>query len=232
MSSARQPVCAGQHDYGPVSPEWYPAGPYCDDARLWASMVSYDHHAERYSAWASDLSMEPALDKFGSMLAVAASSQPAPRVLDAGCGSGRDLAAMTAKGFDPIGVDMSVGLLDHAHGTGCPVVRADLRSLPFGERCFDGVWACASLVHFGVDGTRSALRQFTRVLRPKGVLFATVKLGDDTESWCETSIAGWRWFRYWRPATFSDLVSELGFRVSEVVVDRGAWINVFATAGA
>ncbi len=55
------------------------------------------------------------------------------RVLDVGCGPGRYLSALAERGMHPVGVDLSLPLLLHARQllAGVPLVRADMRSLPF-----------------------------------------------------------------------------------------------------
>jgi SAM-dependent methyltransferase len=96
------------------------------------------------------------------------------RVLDACCGGGRHLAAMRSRGFDAWGIDLSPPLLARAcarSGLAGRAVRADVRRLPFGE-VFDAV--VNLFTSFGYflseEENLAGLREWTRVLRPGGIL--------------------------------------------------------------
>lgn len=100
------------------------------------------------------------------------------RILDAGCGSGRDTNIFTNLGFDAIGVDVSEKLLEEAKKS---YPRADFRkgdilNLDFEDRFFGGVWAHASIVHFETDTQiETALSELTRVLKVGGILHLLVR---------------------------------------------------------
>ena len=60
------------------------------------------------------------------------------RVLDVCCGAGRHALAFRERGFRPIGVDLSAHLLERAREVAhVPLVRADVRALPFRPRSVD-----------------------------------------------------------------------------------------------
>lgn len=191
------------------------------ELRLEQSLAAYDGSAEDYARRSASLPMTPEVDRFTGALA------PGSLVLDAGCGTGRDLAALRAAGMTPIGVDRSRALLAHAGGAGVPLHCADLRALPFADGCFDGVWACASLVHLDPEQTRGALAELARVCRGGGELYASVKIGDDSGAWAD-SASGRRWFYYWRTESFARAVQQAGFAVQQAVVaPNPAFIDLF-----
>lgn len=100
--------------------------------------------------------------------------QPAAgaRVLDLGCGWGRHLPLLAEAGLAPIGLDRSATYVRRARAeTGHPIVRADVRALPFGSGALDAV-ACfyASLFFFDDAGNLSVLGELARILRPGGAL--------------------------------------------------------------
>ncbi len=111
---------------------------------------------------------------------------PGGRVLDAGCGTGRDVAAFTQAGFVVDGIDLSAALLQFAIES-CPdaaIDVGDIRYMPFRDDTFDGVWAMASLVHMGHAAVGQALAEIRRVLKPDGRLFLTLKADEsDTGRW-------------------------------------------------
>lgn len=99
------------------------------------------------------------------------------RILDVGCGSGRDVLAFAARGYDVLGVDASAALVALAtkhSGVACEV--ADVRELSFSQE-FDGIWACASLLHLAKAELPLALRRLCAALRPSGVLFVALQEG-------------------------------------------------------
>jgi SAM-dependent methyltransferase len=100
------------------------------------------------------------------------------RILDAGCGSGRDTLAFARMGFEVDAFDASPELaaLAAAHtGLSVQVMRFD--QIAWQAR-FDAIWACASLLHVPAKEQTACLRALLRSLKPSGVLYASYKLGD------------------------------------------------------
>lgn len=95
------------------------------------------------------------------------------RVLDLGCGAGRHLAALRERHVDAVGLDLSRPLLDRARAGvpgAVPLVRADMRRIPFRDGAFDGL--TSFFTSFGYFRTREedlrTLHEMRRVLRPAG----------------------------------------------------------------
>jgi SAM-dependent methyltransferase len=96
---------------------------------------------------------------------------PRPRVLDAGCGTGRNLVEFGALGT-ATGVDMSDDAVAFCHRRGLPDVRrAGLETLPFGDGSFDLLLACDVIEHVEDDG--AALAELRRVAAPGAHLVIT-----------------------------------------------------------
>jgi SAM-dependent methyltransferase len=86
--------------------------------------------------------------------------------LEIGCGTGVHAATVRALGRTPVGVDVSAGMLRHAHGR-LACARADAERLPVGDASVDA--AIAMMVHTDMAGYPAVLREAARVVRPGGV---------------------------------------------------------------
>ncbi|HBL28828.1 MAG TPA: class I SAM-dependent methyltransferase, partial [Acidobacteria bacterium] len=107
---------------------------------------------------------------------------PGMRLLDAGCGGGRNLVWFLRSGCEVHGVDASPAAVEQARrlaGRLAPspppesFQTADLDALPFPEGRFDAV-VCSAVLHFARDEAHfdRMLDEMWRVLRPGGLFFA------------------------------------------------------------
>lgn len=111
--------------------------------------------------------------------------EPGPhRILDLGCGPGRDLIALSEAGHDAVGLDGSAAFCAMAREqSGCEVLHQDFLELNLPSRSFDGVFANASLFHVPGQELDRVLRALHASLRPGGVLFSSNPRGPNTEGW-------------------------------------------------
>ncbi|RZG43314.1 class I SAM-dependent methyltransferase [Acinetobacter wuhouensis] len=99
-------------------------------------------------------------------------------ILDLGCGSGRDTLAFKNKGFQVDAIDYSVEMVARARGlTGLDVQQLSFYELNAIEK-YDGVWACASLLHCERDKLPVVLKKIIDALKPNGVLYMSFKYGN------------------------------------------------------
>ena len=199
------------------------------------SAAAYDGAAERFADRWFDLRLEEPMARFAGRLG------PGARVLDVGCGPGRDAAWLAELGFDAGGVDLSFGMLQEgrARGVDVPLIQADMRHLPFRRGSFDGLWVCASLLHIPKEQAGDALRELARVVYP-GHMFLAVKRGEG-EAWVEDDEGHRFFFAYYAPSEIELLVERSGFEVLQAweapdqaweAPDQAGrshpWINVLA----
>lgn len=142
-----------------------------DDRRMAAA---YDRIAPIFAA--RNAAMPGELAALGrDFLALAGDRGP---VLEVGCGTGRDMAWLEARGAAVIGVDLSGGMLAEARRIARgPLLRMDMRRLAFAGRHFGGVWCMAALLHLPKGAAREALREMHRALVPGGALALTLQEG-------------------------------------------------------
>lgn len=98
-------------------------------------------------------------------------------ILDAGCGSGRDVKAFKELGYRVRAFDACPELVGLAKQHAAHEV--ELRSFADVEETslYDGIWACASLLHVPADDIPSTLGQLWQALKPGGVLYVSFQLG-------------------------------------------------------
>jgi ubiquinone/menaquinone biosynthesis C-methylase UbiE len=104
-----------------------------------------------------------------------AGCEPGEEILDCPCGYGRHSVVLVRAGYRVAGVDRSAALLGEARrradGLELELVQADYRELPFPDARFDAVLNLfTSIGYAGKEGDTQALREFRRVLRPRGRL--------------------------------------------------------------
>jgi SAM-dependent methyltransferase len=97
-------------------------------------------------------------------------------VADVGCGPGRDLAQLRARGVRAFGFDLSWGMLRSGAATG--VVQTNMTKLPVGTAALDGIWCAAAFLHVPRELGAKALSEFARAVRSGGVLHLSVAEGN------------------------------------------------------
>lgn len=180
------------------------------DDHVRKTVAVYDSVAEQYDKETRDRGPSELRDRFIHMLPQGA------MVLDAGCGPGRDAVFFSGKGFSVTGIDISDNLLEIARRKD-PTVRflhMDLRNMDFPDNMFDGIWACASLVHLKRDEIPVVLTAFHRILKPGGILFLLMIEGKKEQYVEQPSIPGHvRFYTFIEKQEGTDYLERAGFTV-------------------
>lgn len=136
------------------------------------SIEYYNQNAAEYFEQTVDVNMQEYWDVFTSLLPEEGS------ILDLGCGSGRDSEYFISRGFDVTAMDASEGMCDLASiHIGQDALKLSFEEMDFNE-VFDGIWACASLLHVPGDEIESIFQKVVNSLKMNGVLFMSFKYGD------------------------------------------------------
>ncbi len=137
----------------------------------------------------------------------AITAPPPWRILDFGCGPGRDLARFRALGHEAVGLEGCPAFCAMAREvSGCEVLEQDFLALALPPDRFDGVFANASLFHVPGRELPRVLGEIRGSLKPGGVLFASNPRGHDEEGW-----RGERYGSYWSLESWSARVTAAGF---------------------
>jgi SAM-dependent methyltransferase len=184
---------------------------------------------EGYELWARGYDAAPnpvvAIDGRHSVRLLAPSR--GETILDAGCGTGRNLGPIIGAGASAVGIDFSPGMLGVAHQRygAVPMVAADLqRPLPFRDATFDAV-LCA-LVGEHLEALSSTLTELRRVTKTPGRLVFSVYHPEMAAAGIEANfeLEGTEYrlgaIRY-AVDDYLELVAEAGFRRIEPTEFRG-----------
>ena len=99
-------------------------------------------------------------------------------ILDCGCGSGRDTKFFSQQGYNVTAIDGSTSLCQIAQDfSGQQILCMSFDQIPW-ENKFDGIWACASLLHLPKNQLPSIFLKLSTALHPGGHLYCSFKYGD------------------------------------------------------
>ena len=152
---------------------------------------------------------------------------PPFRILDFGCGPGRDLAAFRALGHEPTGLEGSplLAAMARTH-SGCEVWEQDFLALKLPRGLFDGIFANASLFHVPRQALPRVLCELRATLKPEGVLFTSNPRGNNEEGWNHGRYGAYHDLQSWRAflaaAAFTEL--EHYYRPPGLPLERQPWL--------
>lgn len=150
-------------------------------------------------------------------------------ILDFGCGSGRDTRYFLQQGYRVHAIDGSAKLCRMASEyTGISVQQMLFQDLDETD-CYDGIWACASILHLPKQELSDVLRKMISALKENGVIYTAFKYGTFEGE------RGERYFTDFTEDTFADFIEEFKelkteecWLTSDVRVNRGEekWLNL------
>lgn len=182
----------------------------------------YEEHAAEFCKSTLDADMSFCRNHFLKYL----NSQS--RILDAGCGSGRDSKVFADLGYCVTAMDASPKICEEAGKVlGQKVLCQSFEVLDM-EKMFDGIWACASLLHVPSEKMPEVLHRLKRALKDEGILYASFKYGDGE------MIKQGRNFSNYDEQTLKKLMQDAGFEILELFVTEDVregrsgekWVNV------
>ncbi len=149
------------------------------------------------------------------------------RILDIGCGSGRDLLWLKQRGFEPTGLERSASLarLARSH-SGCPVIEGDLEGFDYSTGAWNAVMMVGSLVHVPHGRLAATLQKILSDICSPGAVLLTLKEGDGF-----IRRADGRIFYLWEDAALRKIFSELDLetasfsRNASAIGSRETWLG-------
>lgn len=163
----------------------------------------YDQHAESFWQGTRDHDVSQNRDALLEHLG----GKGPYRILDFGCGPGRDLEAFEKLGHEMIGLEGAERFVALARKhSGCEVWQQDFLQLNLPAEHFDGVFANAALFHVPSPELPRVLRELAATLKPAGVLFSSNPRGENEEGWSAGRYGVYYTLERWR-----EVVSAAGF---------------------
>jgi SAM-dependent methyltransferase len=183
----------------------------------------YDENARAFDARTAARDMTSEYDEYLRRI------PKSGRILDVGCGPGRDALAFKTMGYSVTAIDASAVMVALAsERLGYPALQIPFDEISYADE-FDGIWACASLLHVTKRDMPNVLERLCRALKPGGVLYASFKRGPREE------FREGRWFNDYeedslRPLFAPDVWNVIRVWPTDEVRPnrRVAWINVLA----
>lgn len=168
----------------------------------------YNQHVKQFVSTTVDVDFKEIQDKFINKL-------PGKNVLDFGCGSGRDTKCFLNAGLTVTAIDGSEEMCKAASEyTGIQVRRMLFEELN-GKDCYDGIWACSSILHLPKEILKRVFFKMRDALRSNGIIYTSFKYGN-----FEGERNG-RYFTDFTIETFSNFIKE----VPEIYIEE-KWLNL------
>ncbi|MCP4922657.1 MAG: class I SAM-dependent methyltransferase [bacterium] len=136
------------------------------------SIAYYDQNSDSFFDRTVNFNMAPIYEKFLPLV------PEKGHILDAGCGIGRDAKYFKKQEYKVTLFDASNGMVEKAEKyVGQNVLKLRLQDMEFDKK-FEGVWACASLLHVPHDEMRDVFERIHKALKPGGAFYASFKYGN------------------------------------------------------
>lgn len=190
-----------------------------------STIFYYQREADNFIRETLTVNMEALYKPFLSHLPANA------EILDAGCGSGRDSLIFRERGYQVTAFDACPALASFAaKHSGIEVTCQRFEDIDWLDR-FDGIWACASLLHVSKIDLNSVFHRLGFALKPGGVLYASFKYGQGEREHRE------RWFTDLDEAGLADVLTEVPTLTLDSTWvtpdqrpgrDQEYWLNVLA----
>lgn len=134
---------------------------------------SYQATAQEFARNVDELAPTGSIEQFIKLLPSKA------KMIDIGCGSGRDAKLFTNMGVTVLGIDFSSNLIDIAKRN-APLAEfqlMDIETMNLPAASFDGAWAACSLEHIAKKIFPDVIKKIHFLLKEKGYFYLTLKKG-------------------------------------------------------
>lgn len=190
------------------------------------TVETYDNSAHEFAQYFEGIG--PRTHDIDAAFALAGDPEN-PRVLEIGCGDGRDAAEIVKRTNNYVGIDVSEGMLAIARSRvlGAEFIRADAAEYEMSEN-LDIIFAFASLLHLRDTEVKSVLDRGHEALRPGGIFYISLKHQGEYVEEIKDDRFGTRQFFFYNPAEIVRLAGGNYRRVHQDFQKIGAtkWFTI------
>jgi SAM-dependent methyltransferase len=181
----------------------------------------------REGTWEHDVSQNRAA-------LIAALPNTPGKILDLGCGPGRDLVAFQELGHSVTGLDATPAFVEMAKAAAnCPVLEQSFLSLDLPANHFDGIFANASLIHVPTNEMLRVLKDLHEALVDRGTLVMSMMRGN-YEGFSDRP-TGSRYVAGWEYETLTPHLLTAGFQILNhyyrppgMPIEQQSWLVIVA----
>lgn len=184
----------------------------------------YSQKAEEFTNDTQGIIFTELQDKFLEYLKANA------KILDLGCGSGRDSKYFIDKGYSVVALDGCKELCEIAtKNIGQNVIHSTFEDFETEEK-FDGIWACASLLHLQIEKLPSIIEKYANKLNQNGCFYLSFKYGDFS------GMKNGRYFTYLTEEAFKQVIANIeSLKIISLSItgdvrkgrETEKWLNIF-----
>lgn len=192
---------------------------------------TYNKTASAYHNTVKNFNLLPELNEFMHLL------DPNSKILDLGCGPGHHSKLFKHKGFEVVGVDLSIEMIKIARREvkGVDFKVMDILNLDFEEMTFDAVWASASLLHVPKENMNSVLQNIHSILKNNGYLYLSLKEGEGENTIQDSRYDGLvKFYSYYNVNEIESFLLNSRFEILNLKVvskrefyDTNSWLHIF-----
>lgn len=149
------------------------------------------------------------------------------KILDLGFGSGRDIIYFSSLGYKVVGIDPTPSFIGNMRQIGYEVYEGKAESLDYHNE-FDGIWACASLLHVKRDELKDVFNKCHKALKKDGVIYCSFKYGDYEGIYKD------RYFNFLNEELINNIIKDTNLKIIDILItndvrkdrDNEKWLNI------
>ena len=185
-------------------------------------MTYYNEHAKDFIEGTINCDMSVQYNFFEKHL-----NKDTKRIMDLGFGSGRDSLYFKSKGYIVTSLDPTVEFCQKAKELGLDDIRCiTAQEIDYTEE-FDGIWACASLLHVPSNELNEVFKRCSKALKQNGIMYCSFKYGE------YEGIRNGRYFTDLNEETFKEYILNTGLKIVDTLITKDvrpdreeSWLNV------
>lgn len=154
------------------------------------------------------------------------------KILDIGFGSGRDIIYFKSLGYNVEGIDTSFEFVKNMKNREFDVSLMSVTKLNF-KNTYDGLWACASLLHIKREELEETILRCINSLKDNGILYCSFKYGNKEIEKDN------RYFNYINEEIINDIANKNDLNIIDLyqsndvrtIRNNEKWINIIFKSG-